>query len=127
MRPFIRSNAQALERRHKLFRSILPDGWEIGSQGGYYAFVRHPVAGTSALDVSMKLATELGVVTLPASFFGLGGPSTASGTPGGQALVGENQEEGRWIRFSIANVNDESLGKVRERLLECEQSFRSSN
>ncbi|KIJ53506.1 hypothetical protein M422DRAFT_154683 [Sphaerobolus stellatus SS14] len=112
IRPFIRSNAQALANRHELFRSILPEGWIIGSQGGYYAFVRHPISGVSALDVSMKLAKDLGVVTLPASFFGLSRTSPA--------------DDG-WIRFSIANVSDENLKKVRERLLECEQSFRRSD
>lgn len=87
--------------------------------------MRHPIAGVSALDVSMKLAKELGVVTLPASFFGLGGPSPESGE--GSGVTASIGDEDKWIRFSIANVNDESLEKVRERLLECEQSFRSSN
>lgn len=104
LRPFIRGTTQSLVKRHDLFRSILPPGWTIGSQGGYYAFVRHPFEGVSALDVSMRLAKEMGVVTLPASFFGLG-------------------LDNRWIRFSIANVNEESLLKVRERLVECERTF----
>lgn len=102
--------------RHELFRSVLPQGWTIGSQGGYYAFVRHPFEGVSSLDVSMKLAKEFGVVTLPASFFGLGTSSIS------EAQTGSGHGD-RWIRFSIANVNEESLRKVRERLLECERAF----
>lgn len=70
----------------------------MGSQGGYYAFVRHPFEGVSALDVCTKLAREAGVVALPGSFFGLDGDGD------------------RWIRFSVANVDEESVRRVGERL-----------
>ncbi|KAF8527587.1 PLP-dependent transferase [Hysterangium stoloniferum] len=120
IRPFIRDTAASLAKRHALFRSILPDGWTIGSQGGYYAFVRHPLEGVSALDVSMRLAKEIGVVTLPASFFGFG---SALGKAS-DGLLGVEESDDRWIRFSIANVDEECLKEVTERLLQCERSFR---
>ncbi|KAF8585074.1 PLP-dependent transferase [Ramaria rubella] len=125
LRPFIRASLEALLKRHEVFKSILPPGWIVGSHGAYYAFVQHPLEGVSALDVSMKLAKEFGVATLPASFF----------TPNSQTLISEvgavaakgTTGNDRWIRFSIANVDENSLRKVAERLLECEQSFRMSN
>jgi aspartate/methionine/tyrosine aminotransferase len=66
----------------------------------------------------MKLAREIGIVTLPASFFGLG-----NHIPGTQAVEQADHNGDRWIRFSIANVNEESLRKVGERLNECGRTF----
>ncbi|KAF8636287.1 hypothetical protein AX17_003654 [Amanita inopinata Kibby_2008] len=106
LRPFVRGEAAALEARHKIFREHLPEGWVIGSFGGYFAFVRHPYDGVDAEEVSRRLAIEAGVITLPASFF----------SPG----VGEGLREGwdrsKWIRFSVTNVDDEKIVQVCKRL-----------
>ncbi len=51
------------------------------------------------------------MICLPAGFFGPG--------EGGRALG----EMGRWIRFSVANVDDEKIKRVCERLGECETAF----
>ncbi|OCH88680.1 PLP-dependent transferase [Obba rivulosa] len=112
LRPFVRGTADALAARHALFRAVLPPRWRVGAQGGYYAFVRHPFAGVRAQDVCRRLAQELGVVCLPAGFFG---PRMEEG--------GEGGEEERWIRFSVANVDDEKVRRVCERLKECERVF----
>jgi hypothetical protein len=88
--------------------------------------VRHPIKGVSALDVSMRLAKEMGVVTLPASFFGFGGSNfdaVQADAASGNFRDDVGVDSDRWIRFSIANVNEESLRKVSERLLECERTF----
>lgn len=70
-----------------------------------------------------RLAEDMGVLVLPGSFFRQdklkGEERTASGG---------NDEEGdegvdRWIRFSVANVDDDKVKKVCERLKECEASF----
>lgn len=111
LRPFVRETALAIEARHKLFKACLPLKWHIGSQGAYYAFVRHPFVGVDASEVSKRLAAECGVVTLPASFFGPGHGGSAEG------------EMGRWIRFSVANVDDDKVRRVCERLAECEGVF----
>lgn len=113
LRPFIRDNAQALVHRHELFRSLLPKTWKIGSQGAYYAFVRHPFKGISATDVCRRMAMESGIVTLPAGFF-------APRTPARQEVGGDEE---RWIRFSVANVDDERVRKVCERLGEIEDEY----
>jgi len=115
LRPFIRENAQALAHRHELFRSLLPPSWMIGSQGAYYAFVRHPFKHVSATEVCRRMATEAGIVTLPAAFF-------PPGTYFGQFRNVDNCE-GRWVRFSVANVDDERIKAVCKRLREIEGEF----
>ena len=111
LRPFVQETALAIQARHKLFKEHLPERWHIGSQGAYYAFVRHPFKDVDAADVCKRLAEEIGVVCLPAGFFGPGQGGRAEG------------DMGRWIRFSVANVNDEKVRRVCERLAECEVAF----
>ncbi|KAF4562636.1 hypothetical protein EYR36_004030 [Pleurotus pulmonarius] len=111
LRPFIRSNAAAIAARHDLFRQSLPSSWIIGSQGGYYAFVRHPFGGVKSNVVCQRLAEEMGVVSLPDGFFS-------------NSQVGEAVDAGTWIRFSVANVDDDKIARVCERLKESETRFR---
>ena len=112
LRPFVRECSLAVQARHVLFKKSLPKRWHIGSQGAYYAFVKHPFKGIDAFDVCKRLAEEIGVICLPAGFFGPGQSGKAEG------------EMSRWIRFSVANVDDEKVQKVCERLGECETAFR---
>ena len=112
LRPFVRETAAAVAHRHTLFRARLPARWTIGSQGGYYAFVRHPFAGVHANEVCRRLAQEVGVVTLPAGFFGPKAEENAA-----------VREEDRWIRFSVANVDDRKVELVCRRLEESETQF----
>jgi len=76
LRPFVREINEALASRHTLFASLLPPKWKIGAQGGYYAFVRHPFVGISAMKVCQRLAEEIGVLCLPAGFFWTCGDSS---------------------------------------------------
>lgn len=115
IRPFIRETAIAIRDRHALFRDSLPPRWKIGSQGGYFAFVKHPFVGVSSLEVSRRLAVELGVVTLPSAFF-----CEKEEQDGAEEPL---WDKGRWIRFSVANVDDEKVKKVCERLEESESFF----
>ena len=114
LRPFVRETAQALAHRQELFRSLLPCGWKIGSQGAYYAFVEHPFKDKTALEVSKRLAVEGGIVTLPVDFFA---PPSSSERPG-MGVLGD-----RWIRFSVANVSDENIRRTCERLLCLQKEF----
>ncbi|KAG8212873.1 pyridoxal phosphate-dependent transferase [Butyriboletus roseoflavus] len=118
LRSSILSNAEALKARHKLFRKSLPSEWMIGSQGGYYAFVKHPFKNVSSITFCQRLAKELGVLVLPAQIF-----YSEADEMERQAL--DLSEEGwdRWVRFSIANVNDEQIVNVCERLRGCKRSF----
>ncbi|KAF7422983.1 hypothetical protein PC9H_011147 [Pleurotus ostreatus] len=99
LRPSIRTNSLAIAARHDLFRRSLPSTWFIGSQGGYYAFVRHPFDGVKSDAVCQRLAEEMGVVSLPDRFFS-------------NSEVGEVVDAGKWIRFSVANVDDEQITRI---------------
>jgi aspartate/methionine/tyrosine aminotransferase len=71
-------------------------GWEIGSRGAYFAYLRHPFPDRSALHVAEALAIQRGVVTLPGSAFGPG------------------QE--RYLRLAFANVDADGIADVAARL-----------
>ncbi|KAJ7119710.1 pyridoxal phosphate-dependent transferase [Mycena epipterygia] len=109
LRPGIVQTALALEARRALFRAHLPAGWSIGSIGGYFAFVRHPFAGRGSAAVCKRLAEELGVVLLPAAFFCNTAKMSAA--------------EDQWIRFSVANCDDERILEVCKRLEHCGEIF----
>ncbi|KAG6888057.1 hypothetical protein C0992_009796 [Termitomyces sp. T32_za158] len=113
MRLFIRETAEAIHVRHQLFRQVLPPRWKIGAQGGYFAFVRHPFKGVASLDVCKRLATELGVVTLPSAFFCKAYELTGQAT----------WDKSRWVRFSVANVNNDKVKEICKRLAESELVF----
>ncbi|KAF8167165.1 pyridoxal phosphate-dependent transferase [Crassisporium funariophilum] len=126
LRGFLEANRNAISKRHKLFKTQLPKRWRIGAQGGFFAFVRHPFTGVVAWDVCRRLAVEGGVLTLPASFFRAEKPEVKEDVwdwptveRNGEPLL----EEDRWIRFSVANVDDEKVKRVCERLGECEEVF----
>ena len=118
LRPSIQSNARALRARHELFRKLLPSGWTIGSQGGFYAFVKHPFENVSSITFCERLAKELGILVLPAQFF-------CSEEDEAQRRAAGLSEEGwdRWLRFSVANIGDEQIVQVCERLKECGTHF----
>jgi aspartate/methionine/tyrosine aminotransferase len=118
LRGFVKGNAGKIGKRHELFRQCLPQGWEIGAQGGYFAFVKHPWEGIDSEELCRRLAEEAGVVTLPASFFTQAQEASEEGGQIQQEKSADQTEHGRWIRFSVANVDDESVRKVCERLSE---------
>lgn len=110
LRSFIRESAQAVRCRHEHFKARLPSSWKIGSQGGYFAFVRHPFKGRDAIQVCERLSAEGGIVVLPIEIFAAG--ATLQETDGK-----------RWMRFSVANVNNETISQVCQRLSEIERQF----
>lgn len=127
LREFVGNTAQSLQARHALFKARLPPRWHVGAQGGYFAFVRHPYIKVRAVDVSRRLAEEIGVVTLPSVFF-----SEETRHEDGDRdsmdwkeveLAGDVEEEHKWMRFSVANVDDEKVKMVCERLAESEDIF----
>lgn len=108
LRPFIHDTASALAHRHTLFRDLLPPRWKIAAQGGYFAYVKHPFDGIPAKEVCIRLARDMGVVALPGEFF---------------REENEAGEDDCWIRFSVANVDDEKVERVCERLKESESKL----
>jgi aspartate/methionine/tyrosine aminotransferase len=73
-------------------------GWRMASRGAYFAYVRHPYPGRTAMEVAEALAVERGIVTLPGSAFGPG------------------QET--YLRLAFANVEAARIGEVAGRLRE---------
>ncbi|BGP13189.1 hypothetical protein JCM10213_000231 [Rhodosporidiobolus nylandii] len=92
-----------LKQRQELFREMLSevDGWEVETGAAYFAYVKHPFPGASSQLVAQRLAQHVGVVVLPGTFFS---PPFAD--------VGDD----RYIRFSIANVDEQTLRHVPARL-----------
>ena len=72
----------------------------------------------SSLTFCERLAKELGILVLPTQFFCNEEDETQRKTLG-------LSEEGwdRWIRFSVANIDDEQIVKVCERLKDCKTHF----
>ncbi|KAG8934483.1 hypothetical protein FRC02_009830 [Tulasnella sp. 418] len=104
LRSFVRSNAQALQNRQELFRSVLPPTWKIGAAGGYFAFVRHPFKNVTSEEVCKRLVEDVGVLFLPATFF-------VGGFEGVDTGIYD-----RWIRVAVANVDDDTVKAVGDRL-----------
>ncbi|KIY70749.1 PLP-dependent transferase [Cylindrobasidium torrendii FP15055 ss-10] len=110
LRPSIRDMAVQLQHRHVFFREFLPERWTVGTPeetaGGYYAFVRHPFKGKTSEEVAKRLATESGVICLPGDFF-----------------CEKDVDIQKWLRFSVANVDEEKVLAVCKRLEEAETAF----
>ncbi|KAG1814770.1 pyridoxal phosphate-dependent transferase [Suillus subaureus] len=115
LRQSIQASAQSLKIRHNIFRTHLPPNWTIGSQGGYFAFVKHPFVGIPAITLCQRLAEELGVLALPMQFF-----CDDSIGPDLESFGQSKTDWERWIRFSVANVSDDMVKQVCGRLHECE-------
>lgn len=132
LRSFITNTANQVHARHQLFKSRLPPQWRVGAQGGYYAYVKHPFLYVKATDVSRRLAEQVGVVTLPSSFFleekhdGDEHDHEKERTEEDWKKVEAEvrvEEVDRWIRFSVANIDDEKVVKVCKRLWQCGDAF----
>lgn len=124
--------AGALRSRLKAFAGVVEGaGWRVLSSGGFYAYVEFPAAYTDeggkraveeALgrgvqrvgsgEVGEVLATKCGVLTLPGCFFMPDAEDPVWETVPG----GESMKEDRWIRFAVANVSDETIAGLGERL-----------
>jgi aspartate/methionine/tyrosine aminotransferase len=96
--PWARKNTEGLKARADLLGSGLgrSNRWRLVSIGAYFAYVEHPFAGQRSTDVSKKLADEENLLTIPGDMFGAG------------------QE--RFVRLAFANVSDDKIPIVLERL-----------
>jgi aspartate/methionine/tyrosine aminotransferase len=96
--PWREETRAEIARRARAFTAAVGQarGWRIDSIGAYFAFVAHPFPGLSALDVSRALARDLGVITLPGSFFG--------------------PDLDAHLRMAFANADAEAIAEVGRRL-----------
>ncbi|OCF34593.1 arylformamidase [Kwoniella heveanensis BCC8398] len=132
LRPDLLDSSSALSKRRRLFVKTVQSvpGWNVPSTGGYFAYVSFPsdyqyassVLGLkrkklSSEDIAKVLAEKVGVVTLPGSFFM---PDLKDQDvweedvlPGGEVL-----KEDKWLRFAVANVDDDVILQLGPRLRE---------
>ncbi len=73
-----------------------PGGFELGSAGAFYGWVRHPFERESTANVTARLITEQAVVVLPGSAF--------------------TRSADRYLRFSLGNIGPAEIEQLGERL-----------
>lgn len=96
--PWARQNTEGLKARADLLGNGLKrsNRWRLISIGAYFAYVEHPFNGERSTTVAKRLADEENLLTIPGDMFGAG------------------QE--RFIRLAFANVSDDKIPTVLERL-----------
>ena len=96
--PWARRNTEGLKARADALQAGLKrsNRWRLVSIGAYFAYVEHPFAGQRSTDVSRRMADEENLLTIPGDMFGAG------------------QE--RFVRFAFANVTDDKIPLVLERI-----------
>ncbi len=77
--------------------------YELVSAGAFFAYMRHPHQGKSALEVARRLAAEQNILCLPGAFFGPGQDS--------------------YLRFSFANVEADRMDEIAKRLAASQSGF----
>ena len=92
-------NRAELDRRAAAMRSCFAamPNWRIEALGAYFAYVRHPFAGTGAWKVVEHLALRHGVLILPAT-----------------AFAGSADH----VRISFANIDASGIKELAKRLSE---------
>lgn len=113
LREDLAETSARLNARHKLFKQVVEavEGWKVECQGGFFAYVRHPFVGKGSEVIGENLARQCGVVTLPGAFF-----MPDNGSNEMEALKESPLAEDRWIRFAVANVNDDAVKELGSRL-----------
>jgi len=98
IRPWREAQRDELRRRAEACRAAFAplNAWRVDSVGAYFAFVAHPFPEKTAIETGRRLATELGILTLPGPYFG----------PGRETH----------LRFAFANVGVEVLSELPGRL-----------
>ena len=96
--PWARGNTEGLKARADLLGAGLQrsNRWRLVSIGAYFAYVEHPFPGQRANAVCKRLADEENLLTIPGDMFGAG--------------------QDRFVRIAFANVADDKIPAVLERL-----------
>ncbi|KAJ9093764.1 hypothetical protein QFC19_008203 [Naganishia cerealis] len=128
LRDDLAQTSARLAARLRLFKQLVENvpGWKVEAQGGFFSYVRHPFVRSTGLaagakerewmpseHVSKVLAERCGVLTLPGAFFM---PARDDPTWDALSKAGSVLVDDRWIRFAVANVDDDLVRKVPERL-----------
>ncbi len=71
--------------------------YELICAGAFFAYVRHPFAGTPAVDVAHRLIRQENVLCLPGSAFG--------------------PDQENYLRFALANIDGDAMAALGDRLV----------
>ena len=91
-------NRARIAARATIFSDVINrlDGWKLISTGAYFGYVQHPFDKEGSSDVAQRMARDVGVLTIPGTFFGAG------------------QEH--YLRFAFANAGRKVIGQLADRL-----------
>ena len=91
-------NRERIAARSDLFSKVIAgmEGWTLLSTGAYFGYVKHPFTGTPSIEVAQRMAREVGVLTIPGTFFG------------------DGQED--YLRFAFANAGRDVIAELPDRL-----------
>ena len=91
-------NRERIAARSDLFSKVIAgmEGWNLLSTGAYFGYVKHPFTGTPSIEVAQRMAREVGVLTIPGTFFG------------------DGQED--YLRFAFANAGRDVIAELPDRL-----------
>jgi hypothetical protein len=92
------ANRVEISNRAQSLRGTLASmpSWRLDAIGAYFAYIRHPFAHLDSEQVARRLATEVGVLTVPGSYFGQG--------------------QQRHLRLAFANADSTTIGQLGGRL-----------
>ena len=95
---FQKNKTEEIGEKSLYFNKIITSktSWEVSSIGAFFAYVKHPFKSKLSSEISKRLATELGIISLPGNCFGI------------------NQDN--YLRFSFGGLNYNQIEKIPERL-----------
>jgi len=100
------SKARLMQERVAALRQAFAHSnlsYRLISSGAYFAYVRHPFAGTSAVEVARRLVERENILCLPGSFFG--------------------PQQDDYLRLAFANVDGERFDELVGRLLDSQSGL----
>ena len=91
-------NRRRIAARATVFENVINHlpGWNLLSNGAYFGYVRHPFEESGSLETAQRLAREIGVLTIPGTFFGDGQESC--------------------LRFAFANASRSVIAELPDRI-----------
>ncbi|QND54964.1 aminotransferase (plasmid) [Phyllobacterium sp. 628] len=93
-------NRHEIDTRAQALREVMTGlgGWRLEAIGAYFAFVRHPFAERSSVEVAEHLAKQAGILAIPGEYFGAG--------------------HTEFLRFAFANADAATIRQLRDRMLD---------
>ena len=105
LKKFQPEKSEEIGEKAELFKRVMNKFsiWEITSIGAFFAYVKHPYKDKDCSEVSKKLATKYGIISIPGNYFG------------------SNQKN--YLRMSIAGLSNIEINEVPNRLKKLDEIF----